>query len=101
MDIVAFYGAPTAVNYINMPTDPLQHHNIINGPKMGKRAVDVDEKEINPCEKPDYFAEWILRRLTKAGDNVIVAGFGAGRDLRGALNAGSKNKHVPTAVQEW
>ena len=56
VDIVAFYGAPTAVNYINMPTDPLQHHNIINGPKMGKRAVDVDEKEINPCEKPDYFA---------------------------------------------
>ena len=47
MDIVAFYGAPTEVNYINMPTDPLQHHNIINGPKMGKRAVDVDEKEIN------------------------------------------------------
>ena len=33
--IIAFYGAPTvAVNYINMPTDPLHCHNIIIGSKM-------------------------------------------------------------------
>ena len=71
-----------------MPADPLQRHNIIIGPKMGKRAVDVDEKEINVCEKPAYLSEWILRKLTKPGDTVVVAGFGAGGDLRGALNAG-------------
>ena len=40
------------------------------------------------CEKPEYVAKWILRRLTKPGDTVIIAGFGAGGDVRGALNAG-------------
>ena len=87
--IIAFHGdVATAVRYLNMPLDPLQRHNIIIGPKMGKRAVDTAQVEINPCEKPAYLAECILRRLTKPGDTVVVAGFGAGGDLKGALNAG-------------
>ena len=87
--IIAFHGeVTTAPRYLNMPLDPLQRHNHIIGPKMGKRAVDNDQQEINPCEKPAYLAEWILRKLTKTGDTVVVAGFGAGGDLRGALNAG-------------
>ena len=89
MAIVAFHGdVSTAVWYLNMPMDPLQRHNIIIGPKMGKRAVDTAQVEIKPCEKPAYLAECILRRLTKPGDTVIVTGFGAGGDLKGALNAG-------------
>ena len=89
MAIIAFHGEVTAApRYLNMPLDPLQRHNHVIGPKMGKRAVDNDQEEINPCEKPAYLAEWILRKLTKTGDTVVVAGFGAGGDLRGALNAG-------------
>ena len=86
--VIAFHGNPTfGAQYLNMPLDPLQRHNILIGPKMGKRAVDTEGKEVNPCEKPEYVAEWILRKLTKPGDNVIIAGFGAGGDMRGALNA--------------
>ena len=41
MAIIGFQGNPTtAAQYINMPADPLQRHNIIIGPKMDKRAVD-------------------------------------------------------------
>ena len=87
--IIAFHGnVSTASQYLTMPIDPLQRHNIIIGPKMGKRALDLLGAEINPCEKPAYLAEWILRKITKPGDTVVVAGFGAGGDLRGALNAG-------------
>ena len=87
--VIAFHGnVNVASQYLNMPPDPLERHNILIGPKMGKRAVDNEGKDVNLCEKPDYVAEWILRKLTKPGDNVIIAGFGAGGDLRGALNAG-------------
>ena len=87
--VIAFYGNTShGSQYLNMPTDPLQRHNILIGPKMGKRAVDTEGRDVNVCEKPEYIAEWILRRLTKPGDNVIIGGFGAGGDLRGALNAG-------------
>ena len=89
MAIIGFQGNPsTAAQYLNMPADPLQRHNVIIGPKMGKRAIDAEGKEINQTEKPMYLSEWILRKLTKPGDTVVVAGFGAGGDLRGALNAG-------------
>ena len=87
--IIAFHGnVSSASQYLTMPNDPLQRHNIIIGPRMGKRALDLLGSEINPCEKPAYLAEWILRKITKPGDTVVVAGFGAGGDLRGALNAG-------------
>jgi hypothetical protein len=85
--IVGYFGKPeAAVAYLSMPQDPLQRHNIIIGPRMGKKALDVLGKDINPCEKPAYLAEWILRKVTKPGDTI--SGFGAGGDLRGALNAG-------------
>ena len=48
-----------------------------------------------------YLAEWILRRLTKAGDTVIVAGFGAGRDLRGALNAGCSVPGIEKCTRQF
>ena len=100
--IIAFHGdIKMAVHSINMPSDPLQRHNIIIGPKMGKRAVDVDEKEINVCEKPAYLSEWILRKLTKPGDTVIVAGFGAGGDLRGALNAGCNVLGIEKCIRQF
>ena len=100
--IIAFHGdIKMAVHSINMPSDPLQRHNIIIGPKMGKRAVDVDEKEINVCEKPAYLSEWILRKLTKPGDTVVVAGFGAGGDLRGALNAGCNVLGIEKCIRQF
>ena len=87
--IVAFHGNPSkAAQYINMPENPLERHDILVGPKLAKKCLDLEEKEINPCEKPAYVAEWILRRLTRPGDNVLVCGFGAGGELKGALNAG-------------
>lgn len=87
--VIAFHGNPSkAAQYVSMPESPLERHNMLSGPKLGKKSVDLDEKEINPCEKPPYVAEWILRRLTKPGDNVLVCGFGAGGELKGALNAG-------------
>ena len=70
--IIAFHGdLSAAVNYLSMPLDPLLRHNIIIGPKMGKRAIDAKGREINPCEKPAYLAEWILRKLNKPGDTVM------------------------------
>jgi hypothetical protein len=87
--IIAYAGKmESAPEFLNMPSDPLKRHNIIIGPRMGKKSVDVEGKEVNPCEKPDYLSEWILRKVTKPGDTVLVAGFGAGGDMRGAINAG-------------
>lgn len=87
--IIAHAGKmESAPEFLNMPNDPLHRHNIIIGPRMGKKSVDVEGKEVNPCEKPDYLSEWILRKVTKPGDTVLVAGFGAGGDMRGAINAG-------------
>jgi hypothetical protein len=102
MAIIGFQGNPTtAAQYINMPADPLQRHNIIIGPTMGKRDVVSHENEINPSEKPMYAAEWILRKLTKPGDTVIVAGFGAGGDLRGALNAGCNGFGIEKDLRQF
>ena len=87
--IIAHAGKmEAAAEFLNMPSDPLQRHDVIIGPRKGKKSLDVEGKEINPYEKPDYLSEWILRKVTKPGDTVLVAGFGAGGDLRGALNAG-------------
>ncbi len=45
-----------------------------------------------PCENKSHLSEWLLRKLTRLGDTIIVAGFGAGGDIRGALNAGCNVK---------
>ena len=43
---------------------------------------------INIHEKPDWLAEELLSQYTRPGQWIVVGGFGAGGDVRGALNAG-------------
>ena len=43
---------------------------------------------INIHEKPDWLAEALLSQYTRPGQWIVVGGFGAGGDVRGALNAG-------------
>jgi hypothetical protein len=43
---------------------------------------------INIHEKPDWLAEALLAQYTRPGQWIVIGGFGAGGDVRGALNAG-------------
>jgi hypothetical protein len=80
---VNHYGAQ-----FNLSKDPVERHNMISGPSKRVLSKNSAGKAINLFEKPDWLAEAILTQYTRPGQWIYVGGFGAGGDVRGALNAG-------------
>ena len=74
----------------NLSKDPVQRHNHIMGPskRVLTKRIGGDGEPINIHEKPDWLAEALLSQYTRPGQWIVVGGFGAGGDVRGALNAG-------------
>ena len=52
------------------------------------KSIGGHGEPINIHEKPDWLAEALLSQYSRPGQWVVVAGVGAGADVRGALNAG-------------
>ena len=48
----------------------------------------MDDRFINPYEKPSYLSADICRKYAKPGQWGVVAGFGAGGNVRGAIHDG-------------
>jgi hypothetical protein len=74
----------------NLSKDPVQRHNMIMGPSkrvLSKRICNA-AAPINIHEKPDWLAEALLAQYARPGQWIVIGGFGAGGDVRGALNAG-------------
>ena len=74
----------------NLSKDPVQRHNMIMGPskRVLTKHIGGGGAPINIHEKPDWLAEALLSQYTRPGQWIVVGGFGAGGDVRGALNAG-------------
>ena len=73
---------------MNLPANPYDRHNIVNGP--GQRVYDrnAEGKTINGCQKPAYLSEYFAARCLQPNNWVYVAGSGAGGDVMGFMNAG-------------
>ena len=72
----------------SLSKNPVERQNIIMGPSKRVLSKNAQGKAINIHEKPDWLAEAILAQYTKPGQWIVVGGFGAGGEVRGALNAG-------------
>ena len=87
--LVAYWGnvKQDARGMFNMPTNPTSRHNVVLGP--GKRVLSKNTlgQATNVHEKPDYLSEYIINWFSNMDAWIMVAGFGAGGDLRGILNA--------------
>ena len=70
-----------------MPLNPRERHNFWDGRVCRPQSVDAQNKIINPTEKPPAFAKWFFEMYCKPGDWVLIAGTGAGGDVRGAIEA--------------
>jgi hypothetical protein len=90
-----------ASKQFNLSKDPLQRHNIIMGPPKRVLSKNAQGQEINMFEKPDYLASKILSMFCKSGQWVVVAGFGAGGDVRGAVNAGLNVVAIEADPQQY
>ena len=100
--LIAYKGEINAASkQFNLSKDPLQRHNIIMGPPKRVLSKNAEGKEINMFEKPDYLASKILSMFAKSGQWVIVAGFGAGGDVRGAVNAGMNVVAIEADTQQY
>ena len=62
----------------------------------GPQSCGTDKKWINPCQKPAYVAEFILRRLTHQVDNVVVVGQGERFPPEGQTKTEVHQSMVPT-----
>ena len=72
----------------SLSKNPVERQNMIMGPSKRVLSKNARGKAINIHEKPDWLAESILAQYTKPGQWIVVGGFGAGGEVRGALNAG-------------
>ena len=72
----------------NLSKDPVQRHNMIIGPCNRRYSKDTNGATINAYEKPNYLAADLCRKYAKPGQWGVVAGFGAGGDVRGAIDSG-------------
>ena len=77
-----------ASEQFSLSKDPTQRHNIIIGPCKRAPSKDANGNVINVYEKPNYLSADICRKYAKPGQWGVVAGFGAGGDVRGAIDAG-------------
>ena len=58
------------------------------GPPKRVLSKNAQGEDMNMVEKPDYLASNFFSWFAKRGQWLIVAGFGAGGDVRGAVDAG-------------
>ena len=72
----------------SLSKDPVQRHNHIIGPCNRRYSKDGNGFTINAYEKPNYLAAELCRKYAKPGQWGVVAGFGAGGDVRGAIDSG-------------
>lgn len=84
--------------------DPTYRHNIVVGPALhtlskhyGREGVSV----INMHEKPEYVVQSMLGPYLKPGDSVIVAGSGAGGEVRGLLSLGVHVVGFENDQRQW
>ena len=87
--IVGYYGNVKAESRgaFNLPVNPVMRHNMIIGPSKRNLSKNAKGEPINIHEKPDYLSEFIIPWFSNIDQWVLVAGFGAGGDVRGILNA--------------
>ena len=84
-------GQDARAGHVSMPRDPTHRHNIVIGPslqKLSKYYTLAGDVVVNKHEKPEYVVQQMLGPFLKPGDNVIVAGSGAGGEVRGLLSLG-------------
>ena len=89
--VIGVKGHEHRGSHMSLNPNPTYRHNIIHGPALhtfskhfGRAGVSV----INQHEKPEYVVQAMLGPYLKPGDNVIVAGSGAGGEVRGLLALG-------------
>lgn len=71
-----------------MDKDPTKRHNLIQGPALHTMSRYADGSVVNPHEKPEYIAKWVVDRYVMPRDWVVIVGAGAGGDARGYIKAG-------------
>ena len=87
MMTIGFYKDRNSVNW-NVDADPLKRHNLIQLPPLTTLTKDSNGQPINVTEKPPGVVEWVLRNHCPPGSTVMIAGTGAGGDVKGAIQAG-------------
>ena len=75
------------LNTCRLSRNPLERHNVIQGPTLSRYRKDLQGNKINIHEKPTYLMKQLCEIYTNPGDWVIVVGAGAGGEVFGAVEA--------------
>ena len=75
--------------------------NIIMGPPKRVLSKNAQGEDMNMFEKSDYLASNFFSWFAKRGQWLIVAGFGAGGDVRGAVDAGAYSGQSSDCKAVW
>lgn len=100
--VIAYHGvANNFSTRFNLPASIHERHNVVIGP--GQRAYDRDANQeiVNKCQKPAYLSEWFASKFCSQGSTVLVAGAGAGGDVRGFMNHDLNVVAIEQEERQW
>jgi hypothetical protein len=75
-------------NHTFLSKNPLERHNVIEGPTKRNYLLNAKGEKVNIHEKPSYLSEWLCRRFCRATDWALVIGAGAGGEVLGCIDYG-------------
>lgn len=88
MVIGHFRAAGSRSKRLRLPAYPRERHNFIDTPTVSRPQLDGVGGRVNDTEKPTAIMAKLCEWFTFPNDWVMVAGAGAGGDVRGCIAAG-------------